>query len=177
MKVIGFIKTADRRWAMRVKKPSIQARNLSDFVDALQSSGRYTFRREEALSAMDVSEVALLLLLPQFLFHGSPFFLRILAPVGWTEKLKTCSLLIPSTHSHFRWSQTVLRPERRNDAAGSSRSGENSSGFARLGFWADNQAATHEKSGGHPGFDVVAHRLSATLTLFLRIEKAWLCPN
>jgi len=44
---------------MRVKKPTIQARNLPDFVDALQSSGRYTFRREEALSAMDVSEVAL----------------------------------------------------------------------------------------------------------------------
>src|SRR5208283_5940758 len=44
---------------MRVKKPSIQAQHLSDFVDALQSSGRYTFRRKEALSAMDVSEVAL----------------------------------------------------------------------------------------------------------------------
>jgi hypothetical protein len=34
-------------------------RNLSDFVEGLQASGRYTFRREEAVSGFEVSEIAL----------------------------------------------------------------------------------------------------------------------
>jgi len=38
-------------------RPSRQ--NLAEFVDALQASGRYTFSRDEALGALEMSEVAL----------------------------------------------------------------------------------------------------------------------
>jgi predicted transcriptional regulator of viral defense system len=44
---------------MRSKKVIVRPRNLSDFVDRLQASGRYTFQREEARSALGVSEIAL----------------------------------------------------------------------------------------------------------------------
>jgi predicted transcriptional regulator of viral defense system len=44
---------------MQIKMAGVRPRNLSDFADGLQSSGRYTFRREEALSALGVSEIAL----------------------------------------------------------------------------------------------------------------------
>lgn len=33
-------------------------RNLAEFVDAMQASGTYVFRREEALTALDISEIA-----------------------------------------------------------------------------------------------------------------------
>ncbi|MCP3958174.1 MAG: hypothetical protein GY719_10015, partial [bacterium] len=36
----------------------ISYRSLAELVDALQSSGTYVFRRDEALSALDISEVA-----------------------------------------------------------------------------------------------------------------------
>jgi predicted transcriptional regulator of viral defense system len=42
-----------------MKKVVVRPRNFSDFVDQLQASGRYTFRREEARSALGVSEIAL----------------------------------------------------------------------------------------------------------------------
>jgi hypothetical protein len=42
-----------------MKKVVVQPRDFSDFVDRLQASGRYTFQREEARSALGVSEIAL----------------------------------------------------------------------------------------------------------------------
>ena len=42
-----------------MKKVGVRPRNLSGFADGLQASGRYTFRREEAVSALGVSEIAL----------------------------------------------------------------------------------------------------------------------
>jgi predicted transcriptional regulator of viral defense system len=44
---------------MPVKQPSVRPRGLSDFVDRLQSAGRYSFHREEAVSVLGVSEIAL----------------------------------------------------------------------------------------------------------------------
>src|SRR3970040_1096470 len=44
---------------MQIKKVGVRPRDLSDFVNRLQASGRYTFRREEAVSALGVSEIAL----------------------------------------------------------------------------------------------------------------------
>ena len=44
---------------MRMKKVVVRPRDFSGFVDRLQASGRYTFRREEARSALGVSEIAL----------------------------------------------------------------------------------------------------------------------
>jgi len=44
---------------MRIKKVVVRPRDLSDFVNRLQASGRYTFQREEARSALGVSEIAL----------------------------------------------------------------------------------------------------------------------
>jgi len=44
---------------MQIKKVGVRPRDLSDFVDRLQASGQYTFRREEAVSALGVSEIAL----------------------------------------------------------------------------------------------------------------------
>ncbi len=44
---------------MPVRKIVARPRDLSDFVDQLQASGRYTFHREEALSALGVSDIAL----------------------------------------------------------------------------------------------------------------------
>src|ERR1039457_7723723 len=44
---------------MPAKKVVARLRDLSHFVDRLQASGRYTFHREEALSALGVSEIAL----------------------------------------------------------------------------------------------------------------------
>jgi len=43
---------------MQIKKVGVRPRDLSGFVDGLQASGRYTFRREEAVSALGVSEIA-----------------------------------------------------------------------------------------------------------------------
>lgn len=40
------------------KQVVVQPKNLSDFVDRLQSSGRYSFDREEAISVLGVSRVA-----------------------------------------------------------------------------------------------------------------------
>ena len=42
-----------------MKKVVVRPRDFSGFVDRLQASGRYTFRREEARSALGVSEIAL----------------------------------------------------------------------------------------------------------------------
>lgn len=44
---------------MPAKKVVARPRDLSEFVDRLQASGRYTFHREEALSALSVSNIAL----------------------------------------------------------------------------------------------------------------------
>src|SRR5579885_271902 len=44
---------------MRAKQSAARPRDLSEFVDQLQSSGRYSFTRDEAISALGVSEVAL----------------------------------------------------------------------------------------------------------------------
>lgn len=41
-----------------MKQPVEGPRNLSDFVDCLQSSGRYSFRREEPITVLGVSEIA-----------------------------------------------------------------------------------------------------------------------
>ena len=42
-----------------MKKANCRPKDLSGFVDTLQASGRYTFRREEPVSALGVSEIAL----------------------------------------------------------------------------------------------------------------------
>jgi predicted transcriptional regulator of viral defense system len=42
-----------------MKKVVVKPKDLSDFVDRLQASGRYTFHREEARSALGVSDTAL----------------------------------------------------------------------------------------------------------------------
>jgi predicted transcriptional regulator of viral defense system len=44
---------------MRAKQPVAPPGNLSEFVDQLQASGRYSFDREEAISALGVSDIAL----------------------------------------------------------------------------------------------------------------------
>ena len=44
---------------MPVKQPVVRPRDLSDLVDQYQSSGRYSFHREEAVSVLGVSQVAL----------------------------------------------------------------------------------------------------------------------
>ena len=44
---------------MPVKQPVVRPGDLSDFVNRLQSSGRYSFHREEAFSVLGVSEIAL----------------------------------------------------------------------------------------------------------------------
>jgi len=44
---------------MRAKQPTARPRDLSEFVDQLQSSGRYSFTREEAILALGVSDVAM----------------------------------------------------------------------------------------------------------------------
>jgi predicted transcriptional regulator of viral defense system len=44
---------------MGARRPTTRRRDLSDFIDRLQSSGRYSFTREEAISALGVSPVAL----------------------------------------------------------------------------------------------------------------------
>lgn len=43
---------------MPVKRSSVRPRDLSDYVDHLQSSGRYTFLKQEAIAALGVSEIA-----------------------------------------------------------------------------------------------------------------------
>lgn len=43
---------------MPVIQPIAPARDLSEFVDSLQSSGQYSFRREEAISVLGVSGIA-----------------------------------------------------------------------------------------------------------------------
>ena len=59
MNVIPLAQRAIWRQFMQIKKMGIRPRNLADFVDRMQASGRYTFRREEAVSALGVSEIAL----------------------------------------------------------------------------------------------------------------------
>jgi len=44
---------------MPTKKVVTRPRDLAGFVDRLQASGRYTFRRDEALSTLGISEIAL----------------------------------------------------------------------------------------------------------------------
>src|ERR1017187_9916049 len=44
---------------MQMKTAAVRPKDLSGFVDQLQASGRYAFRREEARSALGISEIAL----------------------------------------------------------------------------------------------------------------------
>src|SRR5713226_4386183 len=54
-----FAKNARSRRLLQPKELVSPPRDLSDFVTQLQASGRYTFRRHEALAALGVSTIAL----------------------------------------------------------------------------------------------------------------------
>lgn len=43
---------------MQAKRPMAKPQDVSDFVNGLQSSGRYTFHKEQAIAALGVSEIA-----------------------------------------------------------------------------------------------------------------------
>jgi len=46
-------------WVLMHTEQETEIKSLSDLFDAFQATGRYVFRREEALSALVVSEEAL----------------------------------------------------------------------------------------------------------------------
>jgi predicted transcriptional regulator of viral defense system len=58
MHVMSLPKISGREQRMQAKRPRAKPRDISDFVDDLQSSGRYTFHKEQAIAALGVSEIA-----------------------------------------------------------------------------------------------------------------------